>query len=157
MTVIHCSLREMLGKAAVSRGLAGEFWELALSDMAINYGDEFWRDFSAYIYLVPGEQLSTRADQINLSLLGDLALASGLLDEQAELQLQGYAPDGMLQNFSLSLPLAANSPELIRARTNLLDVDVGSVRNSPQYVGAYRVLGDRLRPDDQESFRLGGS
>ncbi len=157
-------LTEMSGKAAVSRGLAGEFWEIALSDMAINYGDEFWRDFSAYIYLEPGEQLSTRADQINLALLRDMALASGLLDEQAKLQLEGYAPDGVLQNFSLSIPLEVNSQEVIRARTNLLDVNVGSVRNSPNIWGltgylevdfdlaANRVLG--LAEVESENFSM---
>lgn len=128
-------LTDTSGTAAVSRGLAGDIWEVALSDMAMNFGDEFWRDFSAYLYVVPGELLSARADQINISLLGDAVIASGLLDEESEQQLLGYAPDGLLQNFSLTLPLGEGNQEPITARTNLLDVSLGSVRGSPNMWG----------------------
>lgn len=128
-------LTDVTGRAAVSRGLAGDHWEIALSDMALNFADEFWRDFSTYVYVVPEQIVSVRADQINLSLLREMVLASGLLDESATQQLLGYAPDGLLQNFSLALPIGAGNQEIIEARTNLFNVDLGSVRGSPNMWG----------------------
>ena len=144
---------EFSGRSAVARGLAGEHWEVALSDMAINYGDEFWRDFNAFIYYVPGQLLSARADQIELSLLSDLALDSGLLDEAGQEQLAGYSLAGGLQNFSLSVPLGGATAEPISARTNIVDVEVGSVRGSPNMWGLNGYLGIQF---DRQTSHVSG-
>ncbi len=128
-------LTDINGTAAISRGLALDHWEVALADMAVNFGDEFWRGFNGYLYWVPEQLLTARADQIDIALLSDLALASGLLDEASQQQLTSYSPDGSLQNFSLALPLAAGNQEPIVARTNLLDIELGSVRGSPNMWG----------------------
>ncbi|MEQ8312630.1 MAG: DUF3971 domain-containing protein [Gammaproteobacteria bacterium] len=126
---------DISGRAALSRGMAAEHWEIAFSDMAVNHGDQFWRDFNGFVYYLPGQALSVRADQIELGLLTDLALNSGFLDEGATQQLQGYSPAGRLQNFSLSVPLAEDSVDPIRLRTNLGDVELGSVNGSPNMWG----------------------
>lgn len=142
-------LTDIAGTAAISRGLALDHWEVALADMAVNFGDEFWRDFNGYVYWVPDQMLNARADQIQIALLGDLALASGLLDEGAEQQLISYAPDGSLRNFSLSLPLAEGNQEVISARTNIADIELGSVRGSPNMWGITGFLEIEFDPANQ--------
>lgn len=141
------TFQEVAGRSAVARGLAAAHWEVALSDMAINYGDEFWRDFNAFIYYVPDQLLTARADRIELSLLSDLAMDSGLLDEAGQEQLDGYSLAGGLQNFSLSVPLGGASSEPISTRTNIVDVEVGSVRGSPSMWGLNGYL--ELQVDQQ--------
>ncbi len=145
--------QDFSGRSALARGLAGEHWEVALSDMAINYGDEFWRNFNAFIYYVPDQLLTARADQIELSLLSDLALDSGVLDAAAQEQLAGYALAGGLQNFSLSVPLGTAGSEPISTRTNLVDVEVSSFRGSPNMWGLTGYL--ELLVDRQEDLLTG--
>ncbi len=129
------AFQDFSGKSALSRGLARDHWEVALSDMAINYGAEFWRDFNAFVHFVPDQLFTARADLIEVSLLADLAMDSGLLDAAALEQLAGYSPAGALENFTLSIPLGSQQQEPIRSRANLADVEVGSVRGSPNMWG----------------------
>lgn len=128
-------LQEFSGKTAASRGMAGEHWEIALSQMSINHGDQFWRDFNGFIYFMPGQTFSARADHIEMGLLSDLALNSGLLDQAATDDLLAYGLSGSLRNFSISVPLAEDSAESINLRTNIAGVEVGSVRGSPNMWG----------------------
>ncbi len=129
------SLQRLGGKSTISRGLALDRWEIALADLEVNYGDEFWRDFNAYIFLEPQQQLSLRADKVDIGLLSDLALNSGLLSEADKEQLVSYRPDGELLNLNMSVPLSETSTNPIELVTNLQNVEVGSVRGSPNMWG----------------------
>lgn len=128
-------IEELRGKARLARGMATDHWEVSLADMSVNYSQEFWRSFNAYIYLVPERILNVRADRIELGLLARLALDSGVLSENAVAELQGFDPDGALENFSLSMPLTDTADDIISLRSNVADVQVGSVRNSPNIWG----------------------
>ena len=123
------------GKAKLARGMARDHWEVALADMSINYSEEFWRSFNAYVYLVPESVLNVRADRIELGLLAKLALDSGVLSDNAMTELQGFNPDGALENFSLSMPLTDTADDIISLRSNVVDGQIGSVRNSPNIWG----------------------
>lgn len=128
-------LENLQGKARLARGIARDHWEVALADMSINYSEEFWRSFNAYFYLVPERILNVRADRIELGLLARLALDSGVLSENAVAELQGFNPDGSLENFSLSMPLSDTADDIISLRSNVMDGQIGSVRNSPNIWG----------------------
>lgn len=129
------SLQRLSGKSTVSRGLALDRWEVALADLEVNYGDEFWRDFNAYIFLEPEQHLTLRADKVDIGLLSDLALDSGLLSEADQEQLVSYRPDGELLNLNLSVPLSEAGTNPIEMATNLDNVEIGSVRGSPNMWG----------------------
>ena len=132
-------LDQLNGTIAVARGLALDHWEIALADMGVNFGDELWRGFNGYLYWMPGQLLSARADRVELVLLSRLALASGLLQQPARQQLAAHAPAGSLQHVSLQMPLAAvDQPWTLR--TNVLDGKLASVRGSPNLWGVNGFL-----------------
>ena len=85
--------------------------------------------------LKPAKSVVVRADSIDVSLIAQFAESSGLLSEGARLQLEQYAPRGKMENFSLLLPLAENSAAHMIIKTNLNNVDVSSVRGSPNMWG----------------------
>jgi uncharacterized protein (TIGR02099 family) len=128
-------LDNLQGKAKLARGMTRDHWEVALADMSINYSEEYWRSFNAYVYLVPESVLNVRADRIELGLLAKLALDSGVLSDNAMTELQGFNPDGVLENFSLSMPLTDTTDDIISLRSNVVDGQIGSVRNSPNIWG----------------------
>ena len=129
------ALQRLSGKSTVSRGLALDRWEIALADLEVNHADEFWRDFNAFISLQPEQQLSLRADKVDIGFLASLALNSGLLSESDTEQLISYRPDGELLNLNLSVPLMEASSNPVELVTNVLNVEVGSVRGSPNMWG----------------------
>lgn len=129
------SLNDVTGKLGLSRPADGRGWALALSDMSLSWQQMQWAPFNAYAVLVPEESLEARADNIDVSLIAQFIEGSGLLSDNARQQLQQYAPRGKLENFSIKTPLAEGTPEHVIVKTNLDNVDVGSVRGSPAMWG----------------------
>ncbi len=129
------SLRDFSGKTRLRRVEAENSWQLALSDMALSWQQLDWSPFNAYMDLRSEQSLRARADNIDVSLVAQFVESSGLLSAGAQQQLEQYAPRGKLENFSLYLPLAEDSEEHLFVKTNLRNVDVGSVRGSPSMWG----------------------
>lgn len=129
------SLRDLSGKAGLVRQSADEGWEFSLSDMGLTWQELRWAPFNATMLLKPETSVAVRADSIDVSLIAQFAESSGLLGEGAREQLAQYAPRGKLENFSFLLPLEENSQEHVLVKTNLNNVDVGSVRGSPAMWG----------------------
>lgn len=129
------SLRDVSGKASLTRQAANNGWELALSDMGLAWQQLQWSPFNAYVSFIPETSVAVRADNIDVSLIAQFVESSGLLSESARQQLAQYAPRGSLENLSLTMPLEENSAEHAVIKTNLSNVDVGSVRGSPAMWG----------------------
>lgn len=129
------SLHDLSGKAGLIRRSADDSWELSLSDMGLSWQELRWSPFNVTMSLHPETSLAVRADNIDVSLIAQFAASSGLLSESAREQLEQYAPRGKLENFSIQLPLAENSQEHVLIKTNLNNVDVASVRGSPNMWG----------------------
>ena len=129
------SLRDLSGRIGLVRQSIDDSWELSLSDLGLSWQDLRWSPFNVFVSLKPKTRLAVRADNIDVSLIAQFAESSGLLSESAQLQLAQYAPRGKLENFSILLPLAENSQEHVIIKTNLNNVDVGSVRGSPNMWG----------------------
>jgi uncharacterized protein YhdP len=103
----------------------------------MTHNDHFWRPFSLHSEWQPEENLSLRIDAINLSLLAATALESGILAADARQQLLAYAPGGSLRNLVLNAPLgeANQLQQTLQLRGNLDNVELGSVRGSPNMWG----------------------
>ena len=129
------SLRDLSGRVGLVRQPFDNSWELSLSDMKLTWQELRWSPFNVYVSLKPENSLAVRADSIDVSLIAQFAESSGLLSESVRLQLEQYAPRGKLENFSFRLPLRENSQEHMLIKTNLNNVDVGSVRGSPNMWG----------------------
>jgi uncharacterized protein (TIGR02099 family) len=137
------TLEAIAGDARLRRrpGDDGSFeesaWSLSLDQFTMTHNDHFWRPFSLHSEWQPEENLSLRIDVINLSLLAATALESGILGADARQQLLAYAPGGSLRNLVLNTPLgeANQIQQTLELRGNLDNVELGSVRGSPNMWG----------------------
>jgi uncharacterized protein (TIGR02099 family) len=129
------TLQNVSGAINVDRNFIEDSWEIALSDMAVNWEDHYWRPFNIFADYAPEQSLSVKADNIDLALISQLAGASGLLDESDSQQLAQYSPGGALENFSLYVPFENAIDQTLLLRTNIASVEFGSVRGSPNMWG----------------------
>ncbi|MEX0964928.1 MAG: DUF3971 domain-containing protein [Pseudohongiellaceae bacterium] len=134
------ALRDLSGLASLRRRPEDNLWELALSDMSLSWRQMEWENFNVFMSLVPEASVELRADTIDVSLIAQFATSSGMMSESAREQLEQYAPRGMLENFSLHAPLDENTTEHVLIKTNLNNVDVASVRGSPNIWGIHGYL-----------------
>jgi len=110
-------------------------WSLSLSQMTMTLEDHYWRPFSMHVNYVPERSVDVRADNINLALLAEAALQSAVLDDAARSQLLGYSPAGTLANLAVSIPFPESGNPNLTVRGNLDNVELGSVRGSPNMWG----------------------
>lgn len=129
------ALNQVTGLARLRRADDGAAWELAMSEMGLTWQQMRWAPFNLYASYDPDSAVELRADSIDVSLIAQFAESSGLLGESAEQQLAGYAPRGRLENFSLHAALFESQLQDVRIRSNLSNLDVGSVRGSPNLWG----------------------
>tara|TARA_B110000858_G_scaffold175732_1_gene209379 strand:- start:64845 stop:68855 length:4011 start_codon:yes stop_codon:yes gene_type:complete len=129
------SLSNLSGTASLHRQATNDGWELALSNMGLTWQQLQWSPFNFFVSFIPQTSIALWADNIDVSLIAQFAESSGLLDESVQQQLAQYAPRGSLDNFSLSAPLEENSDQQLLIKTNLNNVEVGSVRGSPSMWG----------------------
>ncbi len=129
------TMENISGAAKVNRDLVSNNWEVVLADMEMNWESHYWRPFNLFTSFTPDENLTVWADNIDLALISQLAISSGLLDESARSQLQLVSPEGSLENFSLYAPLGENSDEALTLRSNIVSAEAGSVRGSPNMWG----------------------
>lgn len=129
------SLSNLSGAASLRRQATNDGWELALSNMGLSWQQMQWSPFNIFISFIPQESVALWADNIDVSLIAQFVESSGLLDETAQQQLAQYAPRGSLDNFSFSGPLEEDSEQHLLIKTNVNNVEVGSVRGSPSMWG----------------------
>ncbi|NKB33948.1 MAG: hypothetical protein GKR91_12700 [Pseudomonadales bacterium] len=129
------TLENISGGALLSRDLENNSLEIILADMAVNWEDHYWRPFNIYTAYTPEQSISIRADSIDLALVSQLAIASGLLDDSARSQLEQYSPAGKLENLSFIAPLGDSSELELSLRSNIASVEIGTVNGSPNMWG----------------------
>lgn len=129
------TLSNLSGTSRLTRADEQNYWELALAEMSVSWQELVWSPFNAYLQVFPEQSLSARADNIDISLIAQIASNSGLLSTDAQQEIEMFAPRGSLQNFSLSLPLGGNSQQNLLLKTNLRSLDLASVRGSPNMWG----------------------
>ncbi|HAJ75433.1 MAG TPA: hypothetical protein DCM64_03160, partial [Gammaproteobacteria bacterium] len=129
------SLQNISGIASLERDFEADSWELAMSDMSVNWEEHFWRPFNLYVRLQPDVSLTARMDNIDLALVSEFAANSGYLDSDAQQQIQQYSPGGALENFSLYFPFAGAANQHLLVKSNVAGVELGSVSGSPNMWG----------------------
>lgn len=128
-------LTDLKGLARLSRRSGESAWELALANMSMTYRTDSWQSFNARLLFAPDQLLTIAADHLDLGLLARLAGDSGILPDATEADLKGFNPDGSLQNVNLSLPISETESRPLTLRTNIADLQLESVRNSPNLWG----------------------
>ena len=128
-------LTNLKGMARLSHNSAESAWELALANMSVTYRSDSWQSFNAKVLFIPDQLLEIAADHLDLGLMARLAGDSGVLPIDAAADLKGFNPDGSLQNVSLSLPISETAGRPLTLKTNIANLQLGSVRNSPNLWG----------------------
>lgn len=129
------TLENVSGVASLNRGPQGKAWEVAMANLSVNYEDHFWHRFNLYAYFLPDVSLSVRADNINLALVSELTARSGYLSANDQYRIEQYAPNGVLENFSLYVPLGNAAQQNLFLKSNLASLEMGSVKGSPKMWG----------------------
>ena len=128
-------LTNLKGMARLSHNSEESVWELALANMSVTYRSDSWQSFNAHVLFTPDQLVEIAADHLDLGLLTRLAGDSGVLPYDAATDLKGLNPDGYLRNVSLSLPVSEAAGRPLTLKTNFADLQLGSVRNSPNLWG----------------------
>ena len=128
-------LTNLKGMARLSHNSEESVWELALANMSVTYRSDSWQSFNAHVLFTPDQLVEIAADHLDLGLLTRFAGDSGVLPYDAATDLKGLNPDGYLQNVSLSLPVSEAAGRPLTLKTNFADLQLGSVRNSPNLWG----------------------
>lgn len=123
------------GAGVNQQGLMSGTWSLSLSQLTMTHDDHYWRPFDLHATLSPDQSLALRSDAVNLSFLAEVALNTGMLDAGARTELLGFAPGGTLRNLDLFVPLDSDDATPLSVRGNLDNVEIGSVRGSPNMWG----------------------
>ena len=128
-------LTNVQGLAKLIHNRSENSWELALADTSVTYRSDSWRSFNAHVFHKPTQLLEIASDHLDFGLLTRLAADSGVLPDDLAEDLVGFNPDGSLQNVSLRLPLSESGDQAFAMKTNVADLQLASVRNSPNLWG----------------------
>ncbi|MBT3531654.1 MAG: hypothetical protein HOF74_07925 [Gammaproteobacteria bacterium] len=148
------SLANIGGKVFLRRMLGEGSLEVSFSDMSLAWQEMSWSPFNVHASYLPDQNFSIEADFIDVSLLAQFVAGSGLLDASAQEQLNLYAPRGALENLAVDLPLGENNEEHLTLKTNLNDMEIGSVGGSPKMWGINGYLEIDFDPLSQTAVGL---
>ncbi len=129
------SLADIGGKVLLRRMAEQGSLELSLADMSLAWHDMSWSSFNLHAQYLPEQYFHFEADLIDVSLLAQFAAGSGVLDEADQGLLDMYAPRGKMENLVLQLPLGDANEDHLLLKTNLNDMEIGSVNGSPEMLG----------------------
>ena len=131
-----------------------EITHYSVSGLSFDYDENSWPRSSMYLAHRPGEALSLRADQVELSMLASLASNFDLLEDSIAGLAPQLQPAGVLENLVLYAPLRENSGELVSARANIVGGSVATVGNSPAMTGLDGYLEVSVDPDARRATGL---
>lgn len=108
---------------------------LDMSKMYLSWAGINWLDFHASMRIGSDSSLEFYSDELNIDLLSGVISNSGLLAVNAKLQLDEYAPKGLLQNFKLTGVMDEGGLQTLGVASNIANGAVSSVNGSPNISG----------------------
>jgi uncharacterized protein YhdP len=113
---------------------SADAWRLWIDNLGFHWENVSWQPSQVYATLDQSTErgeLELVIDQLNLSLLSDLALASGALPPAMEQVLASLKPGGEIINARFNTWLSGEFPGLFALRANLADVAVNAWSTAP--------------------------
>ncbi|MFM1896645.1 MAG: hypothetical protein RLZZ385_1719 [Pseudomonadota bacterium] len=129
------SLQDLGGRVVLTRLGRESDWELRFADVSLTWQDNPWLLGDALLRWEQQQALTVQAQNLDLGILAGAALASALLDPQAEELLVDLAPRGRLQDLALSYPLNDLDSTPMTLTSGLTALALESVENSPAMTG----------------------
>ncbi|MDT8399749.1 MAG: DUF3971 domain-containing protein, partial [Pseudomonadales bacterium] len=115
-----------------------DHWQVWIEDLAFDRGSRHWQPSDIFLELnTGGEALALEAslEDIDLSIVSAMLLASGTLPERADSILRDLNPDGRLTHARISTDFSGNYPGGFNLSGNLQDVGVDAWRSAPAVSG----------------------
>ncbi len=109
--------------------------QVDMSNMYLSWSGINWLDFHASMEIATDSSLDFFADELNINMLAGVAANSGLIDADAKMQLEAYAPKGLLRNFKLSTAMGEANLQSLNLVSNIANGKVSSVAGSPNISG----------------------
>lgn len=128
-------------KADVFWSQIGDNSVLSIYDLTMAWSRYRWSP-SNYTLNFSNNELIANGQQLNLSMLTEILLATQILPEQGQQALADYRPSGLLTDFELSIPLNLDEADeseaekpLFQLETNIQDVSSQAVGGAPAASG----------------------
>ncbi len=109
---------------------------LSIYDLSMEWEEHRWAP-SNYSLLLSDDLITIKAQEINVSLLTDLLLATKILPKEGHDELAGYRPAGYIENLDLTIPLSPVVEEpsepspLFTLKANLVDLSSQGYSGAP--------------------------
>ena len=109
---------------------------LSIYDLTMEWADYRWAP-SNYSIFMSDDLITVNAQEVNVSLLTELLLATKILPEEGHNELAGYRPAGYMKNIDLTIPLSsqqvesAERPPLFKLKANLVDLSSQGYGGAP--------------------------
>ena len=110
-------------------------WGFTFSDLSLLWGNHLLQPFDIRASYGPSKSLSLRANQIDLAFISQFLTESKLLSERDGESLLGYGLTGKLENLHLLMPLEDSADNEFFLQSNIVDIEIDSVRGSPEMAG----------------------
>jgi len=123
--------QNLSGTALLSLTGQGQGWELAANDVSFTWNDRPWRSADSYVEFRPGDLLRVRAEALDIDILREIVVTSGLAGEDVNGQLREFRPRGMVRNLSVQVPLQEQGAAPVLFSTNLENIAIDTVRTIP--------------------------
>lgn len=132
---VTIELQDIAGIARLQQEAATGKRDLMVRDMQLAAGELQWAPFNAHLAVRGQQDVTLRADLVDMTFLNQLALRSGIMSEAVATRLSGYDPRGELTNLVLYWPLSTDAGQAGSVQANLRGVELGSVNGSPSLRG----------------------
>jgi uncharacterized protein (TIGR02099 family) len=144
------TLENISGESRIARGTEAGDWEITVSDYSVQWEDQRWEPFNAYLYLVPEQSLLARADNLDIAFITEFGVASGLFTGSLRDQFEDYRPKGLLENLNLYIPFVDTVEEPLSVAANVIGAEVAARGGVPAMWGinAYVEMAYDLRSEE---------
>jgi uncharacterized protein (TIGR02099 family) len=115
--------------------LSEDLIQVDMSNMYLSWSGINWLDFRASMELAADSSIDFYADEMNIDLMAGVVSKSGLIDAEGQMQLEAYAPKGLLRHFKLSTTMDDESLQSLELVSNIAGAKVSSVAGSPNISG----------------------
>lgn len=112
---------------------------ISVSDLAFTWQGMKWPTSNAMVQLKPDSTIIA-VDQLSLGILAPLITEVNLLGEAANVNLKGFAPEGMMKNIWLTLPVKEEDSAGFTLGANLDGVSVQGFDSKPSVANLYGYL-----------------
>ncbi|MBL4820501.1 MAG: hypothetical protein JKY98_05850, partial [Gammaproteobacteria bacterium] len=110
-------------------------WDFSIQNLQFNWNERSWSESGAHVQLDDDGIVRFKADSIDLDILREIVVASGLVSTGVAREINAFRPRGKLRNLSVAFPLQDDVESNIELSANIENVGVDSAHGSPDMTG----------------------